>query len=228
VYAHTSGWGERPEGRRLVGTDFLVQAYAGVGQGVHPEGEPAFPSRMILCDLFGGLVAAEGVLAGLHRRELTGTACEVRSSLLAGAMAVQAHVLEAMAEGKEDGRRDGRPVWGTLDRPLHTAEGMLVVSVDDDEAFEQLCRVCDVDPAGASRAATEELAAAALARGTAAAWEEDLAGAHIPAAKVCDDLATVPSNPRLSHLFEPVSIGGVGPSTLQSRGLAPRSPWTFS
>ena len=218
VYAHTSGWGDRPEGRRLVGTDFLVQAYAGIGQGMHPEGEPAFPSRMIVCDLFGGLVAAEGVLAGLLRRERTGQACEVRSSLLAGAMAVQAHVLEAMAEGKEDGRRNGRPVWGVLDRPVATAEGLLMVSVEDDESFGYLCSLCDVDPAGASRAATEALVAARLAEGTAAAWEGHLNRAGIPASAVGDDLADMPFDPRLSSLFEPVGIGG----------LAPRSPWTFT
>ena len=218
VYAHTSGWGDRPEGRRLVGTDFLVQAYAGIGQGMHPEGEPPFPSRMIVCDLFGGLVAAEGVLAGLLRRERTGRACEVRSSLLAGAMAVQAHVLEAMAEGKEDGRRDGRPVWGVLDRPVATADGLLMVSVEDDESFEYLCRLCDVDPAGASRAATEQLVAARLAEGAAAAWEGHLNEAGMPASAVCADLADIPFDPRLSDLFEPVGIGG----------LAPRSPWTFT
>ena len=220
VYAHTSGWGDQPEARRLVGTDFLVQAYAGVGQGMQPEGEPAFPSRMIVCDLFGGLVAAEGVLAGLHQRERTGQACEVRSSLLAGAMAVQAHVLEAMAEGKEDGRRDGRPVWGALDRPLPTTDGMLVVSVDDDESFERLCRVCEVDPAANSRAGAVELLAARLAEGTAAGWEDLLTGAGVAASVVCDDLATVPADPRLSDLFEPVGLGDVG-------GVAPRSPWTF-
>ena len=227
VYAHTSGWGEQPEARRLVGTDFLVQAYAGVGEGMQPEGEPAFPSRMIVCDLFGGLVAAEGVLAGLHRRERTGEACEVRSSLLAGAMAVQAHVLEAMAEGKEEGRRNGRPVWGALDRPVPTTEGMLMVSGDDDESFECLCRVCDVDPAATARAATEERLAVRLGEGTAAGWEDLLAGAGVAASAVCDDLAAVPADPRLSHLFEPVGIGGLGPSGPQSGALAPRSPWTF-
>jgi CoA:oxalate CoA-transferase len=218
VYAHTSGWGDRPEARRLLGTDFLVQAYAGVGQGMHPEDEPAFPSRMIVCDLFGGLVAAEGVLAGLLRRAQTGDACEVRSSLLAGAMAVQSHVLEAMAEGKEDGRRDGRPLWGVLDRPLPTADGMLMVSVDDDDSFESICRLCDVDSAGTSRATTEQRVAARLAQGTAKDWEQQFTAAGVAASVVCADLATVPADPRLSALFEPVGIGG----------LAPRSPWSLA
>ena len=184
VYASLSGWGDRPDVGHLLGTDFLVQAYAGLGQGLNPEGEPPFPSRVILCDLFGALVAAEGVLTGLYRRARTGQAQDVRSSLLAGAMALQAHVLDDVAPR--------RPVWGPLDRPLATAEGYLMTA--DSTAI-----------------------AGQLRERTAADWEEELLAAGVPAAVVCDDLATLPGNPRLSGLFEPV--GG---------GLAPRSPWSFT
>ena len=218
VYANTSGWGDRPLSSHLVGTDFLVQAWAGMGDGLNPEGEPAFPSRVILCDLFGALVGAEGILNGLYRRERTGYASEVRSSLLAGAMALQAHVLDDIAQGKEEGRRQGRPLWGILDRPVATADGMVAMSVDDDEGFRRLCRLCHLDPAGASRAATEAQLATRLLDGTAAEWEQLLLDAGVPSAVVCESLATVPADPRLAHLFEPVGIGG----------LAPRSPWSFA
>lgn len=216
VYVTTSGWGDRPEARRLVGTDFLVQAYAGVGEGMHPEDEAGFPSRVVLCDLFGGLVGAEAALTGLYRREQVGCAWEMRSSLLAGAMALQAHVLEDITREKEDGRRNGRPIWGVLDRPVPAADGVLVMSVEDDESFRRLCRICDVE-SSAPRAATERRLAGRLRSGSAAAWEQRLLGAGIPCAVVCEDLAAVPADPRFSELFEPVGIGG----------LAPRSPWSF-
>ena len=219
VYANTSGWGDRREAQRLIGTDFLVQAYAAMGDGLHPEDEPAFPSRMILCDLFGGIVAAEGILTGLYRREETGQACEVRSSLLAGAMTVQAHVLDDIAAGKEDGRRDGRPVWGALDRPIPTADGDLMVSADDDERFQRLCELYGVQPGTASRAETERAISVRIREGTAANSEEMLLDAGIPAAVVCEDLADVPADRRLAAMFEPVGIGGLA--------LAPRSPWAF-
>jgi CoA:oxalate CoA-transferase len=217
VYAEVSGWGDRPPAGDLLGTDFLVQAHTGLGQGLHPTDEPPFPSRMILCDLVGALVAAEGVLAGLYQQEGTGGACEVRSSLVAGAMALHAHVLEDMAAGKEVGRRDGRPVWGILDRPLPTADGLLAVSADDDEAFARLCRVCAVDPGAATRPEIERRIAARLGEDTARRWAERLAGAGIPAAAVCVDLTEVPADPRLSGLFEPVGDG-----------VAPRAPWSFT
>ena len=214
VYGSASGWGARRVGQGLVGTDFLVQAYAGLGGTLHPEGEAPFPSRVILGDLFGAIVLAEGVLAGLYRREHEPGAWEVRSSLLAGVMALQAHVLDAVAEGKSD----GRPRWGPLDRPIPTADGSLVVTVDDDDAFRDLCRVCDVDPTAASRSATEERLAARLADGRADEWVDACTAAGLPSAVAVEDLATVPADPRFAGLFEPVGMGGLAPST----------PWTFS
>ena len=221
VYANTSGWGDLPEARHLVGTDFLVQAHAGVGEGLHPEDEPAFPSRMILCDLFGGLVATEGILTGLYRNARSGQGWEVRSSLMAGAMSLQAHVLDDMARGKEVGRRRGRPVWGILDRPVLTAVGAIMVSTDDDDAaFGRLCQVCDVDPAGGSRTTTERRLVERLGAGVAEEWEGVLAGEGVACSVVCESLAELPGDPRLAELFEPVGLSGLA--------VAPRSPWSFT
>ena len=217
VYAGVSGWGEHPQGGAVLGTDFLVQAHAGLGHALSPEDEPPFPSRMILCDLFGALVAAEGVLAGLCRRQQQGGSYEVRSSLRAGAMAVQAHVLDAAAGGKEDGRHDGRPRWGLLDRPVPTAGGMVAVTVEDDAGLRRLCEVCGVDPAGAPSPESERRVAAGLGRATATRWEEELVTAGIPAAAVAQSLAGVAADERLSGLFEPVA-----------GGLAPCRPWSFA
>ncbi len=205
VYAGLSGWGDRPPAGHPLGTDFLVQAHAALGDGLTPLDEPVAPSRMILSDLFGGLLGAEAVLAGLYHRQRTGRGYEVGSSLLAGAMALQAHVLDAMAAGKEDGRLRGRPVWGPLDRPVATADGFLAVSAEDDERFARLCRQCDVDPDAAPRAALEAHVATRLAGATAAQWEERLLDAGVPAARVCEDLAAVPADPRFAPLFEPVA-----------------------
>ena len=212
VYASASGWGDRAAAGDVLGTDFLVQAHTGMGQGLNPEDEPPFPSRMILCDLFGAMVTAEAVLAGLYRRQRTGGSCEVGSSLLAGAMALQAHVLEGMAGGKEEGRRRGRPVWGALDRPIATADGWVVVSAAGGD-FEALCRVAGVTP---ERPDAQPRIVARLAEDTSDRWEEALVAAGVPAAAVAGDLPAVAADPRLADLFEPV--GG---------GVAPRGPWSF-
>jgi hypothetical protein len=93
-----------------------------------------------------------------------------------------------------------------------------MVSIDDDEGFTLLCRLCDVDPAEGPRAVVERRVCGRLGGGAAARWETVLAEAGLPVAVVCEDLASVPADPRLADLFEPVGMGG----------LAPRSPWTFA
>ena len=217
VYAGASGWGDRPVPGDPVGTDFLVQAYVGLGQGLRPQDEAPSPSRVVLSDLFGALVAAEAILAGLYRRERDGCAMEVRPSLLAGAMSLQEHVLDDMAAGAEKDRVDGRPRWRALDRPVAAADATVMVSADDDESFQRACRACGVDPTGAPRPAVEERLAARLGEGPAAMWEERLNDTGVACAVVAEDLAAIPADPRLSDLFEPVGSGG----------LAPGTPWTF-
>jgi len=218
VYVQASGWGSRPEAPRMVGTDFLVQAYTGAGQGLHPDDEPPFPSRVLLVDFMGALVTCEGALAGLYRRQLDGVGCRVDTSLLAGGLALQAHILDDMATSREVGRHRGRPVWGLLDRPLRTADGLVAITVDDAASLDRLCQVCQVDRSAQSSAATEEVVVEQLATGPAAKWEGMLAEADIPCAAVCTDLSELPADPRLCHLFE--SIGGTA--------RAPASPWNFA
>ena len=216
VYAEATGWDPVEENARLIGTDFLVQAYAGFGDGLNPTGQPPFTSRALLTDCLGALVTCEGLLTALYVREVTGRAPSVRSSLLQGALAGSAHVLQAVARGYEDnGRCGGRPVWGPLDHPLGDGARPLVVSADDDARFARLCEACEVDPTIRSRATTEQAVADVLAGGPAEAWEERLAAVGVPCAVVATDLAAVTAERRMTELFEP--LGGTA--------RAPASPW---
>ncbi|MGI9023341.1 MAG: CoA transferase, partial [Acidimicrobiales bacterium] len=219
VYVQASGWGGRPEDRRLIGTDFLVQAFTGAGNGVRPDDEPPWPSRVLLADFMGALVTAEGMIGGLYRREQRGRGGRVETSLLQGAMALQAHVLDGAAgperpsergdgaaaptEGR--GRRLGRPVWGPLDRPLECSEGTLVVSVDDHEALARLCELCGVRSDEGSPPTVDARLADHLRAGPAAKWEQVLGEAGIPAAAVSTDLAALHADPRFASMFEPLS-----------------------
>jgi crotonobetainyl-CoA:carnitine CoA-transferase CaiB-like acyl-CoA transferase len=83
VYAHASGWGDRLGPRPPMGTDFMVQAHAGVA-----------PSLMTIVDVFGGLVCAHGVVDALLRRERTEQGQCVDSSLLSGASRLNARSRE--------------------------------------------------------------------------------------------------------------------------------------
>jgi crotonobetainyl-CoA:carnitine CoA-transferase CaiB-like acyl-CoA transferase len=219
VYVQASGWGPRSPVSKLVGTDFLVQAYSGMGHGLHPDADPPFPSRLVLVDFMGALVTSEGALSGLFRRHTTGRGCRVDTSLLSGAMALQAHVLSALAAGTESGRRHGRPLWEPLDRPLETADGWLVLTVSDDEGFARLCRACGVDPRRGRRPDAEAAIAQCLPGAPAAVWEERLSEVGIPCVAVPagSDAAAVARDPRLAELLEP----------LAGTSVAPASPWRF-
>lgn len=218
VYAQASGWGALAASCPRVGMEFMVQAYAGMGQGMNPEGSPPFPTRLLLSDFFGGLVACEAILGALYRREMSGRGAAVHTSLLDGAMTLQAHVLEPLAVGREEGRRQGRPVWGPLDQAIATGDGFLALTVVGTEDLRRLCEVCDVDARTASTPTVEALVVERLAEDTASAWERRLVEASVPCAVVQADLAALPADPRFSNLFEPLG----GPA------LAPGHPWALS
>jgi crotonobetainyl-CoA:carnitine CoA-transferase CaiB-like acyl-CoA transferase len=214
IYAHATGWAGSRSAAGLLGTDYLVQAFTAMGDGLNPAGEPAFPSRVVLVDLMGALVACEGVLAGLCLREQRGGAWEVQTSLLGGAMALQEHVIGAIRAPGEHGRRMGRPLWGVLDRPLATAEGFLILVVEDTEAMVHLCEVCGVE-AGEE---AELRVAERLRERPAREWERMLRKRGVSCAVAVGDLGTLPAEPALRGLLE---------SPGQSCRV-PAPPWRFS
>lgn len=220
VHCHASGWGSFAPQCPPIAMDFLVQAYAGLGEGINPADEPPFPARVLLADVMGGMLACEGALAGLYRREVSGRGCQVETSLLGGAMALQAHVLDGVIAGQETGRRAGRPLWGPIDRPVQTAEGYLALGVEDERELAKLCAVLGVDREGClvGNDAVGETVVRELAAQPAIEWARILADAGLPCAVVCEDLAGLPRDPRFGGLFDP--LGG--------SGWAPASPWRFA
>ncbi|GEB61261.1 CoA transferase [Streptomyces gardneri] len=121
VYAYTGGWADRLDDAPM-GTDFMVQARTGVGEAVHPAGEPPVPSLMTLLDVLGGLHGTEAVLAGLLLRERTGHGVRVDSSLLGAADTLLAPALRQAAAGTDPRRPAG------FRHPLRTSDGWIAPS----------------------------------------------------------------------------------------------------
>ncbi|MEU4063420.1 CoA transferase [Streptomyces wedmorensis] len=121
VYAYTGGWADRIDDAPM-GTDFMVQARTGVGEAVHPAGEPPAPSLMTLLDVLGGLHGTEAVLAGLLLRERTGHGVRVDSSLLGAADTLLAPDLPRAAAGVDPRRPAG------FRHPLRTSDGWIAPS----------------------------------------------------------------------------------------------------
>ncbi len=215
VYVEASGWSPGSPASRLIGTDFLVQAWTGLANALHPDPDPPRPSRVLLTDFMGALVTCEGALAGLYQRERTGAGCRVATCLEAGGMALQAHVLTDVQRGVEDGRSWGRPVWGPLDEPLAASDGLLVLHLDGDEDLGRLAKVCGVEGDGRTRAEVEHDVVERIAVEPVAAWEGRLQAIGLPCARVVTDLEGLTVDLHLAPLFEP----------LASTCRAPATPW---
>lgn len=217
VYGAASGWGEFASRCPPIGVEFLVQAYTGLGNAIHPEGEPPLTTRLLVTDFMGAMVACEGILAGLYRRECGAGASKVDTSLLAGAMSLHSHALAAYASGTEYRRRSGRPVWTSWDTPLQAADGLILVTVSDEAALNRLSEICGADTQCGSRGALESSITRRLANRPAREWQQVLPAAGIPCGAVRSDLSELPADPLLGSYME--SVGDT---------WAPSGPWRFT
>jgi CoA:oxalate CoA-transferase len=216
IYAHASGWGRLTEEPSPIAGDYLVQAYAGCGQGLNPSNEPPFPSRLTLLDVIGGLLACEGILAGLYWRQCNETGCRIDTSLFTGALTLQNYVLQAIMKEEEVGRHLGRPVWGPLDQPLETADGYLIVTVQSENDRHRLAQVCGVKNDADGLPRDEQIVNQLLSR-SALEWERLLLASGIPSAVIRMDLASLAEDRCTAHYLQKV----------EDACWLPARPWQF-
>jgi CoA:oxalate CoA-transferase len=198
VSAHASGWGDTLGRNPPPGTDFMVQAYAGLPDHLSPAGTPPAGSLMTLLDVLGGLTAASGVLAGLLARERDDQGRRVRSSLLSAAALLQAHLGERGPTG--------RPEYGMFGVPLPAVDGDLVLSrTAPPHAVTAALGVSDlaeVPAAVAAQPVTES--------------QQQLAAAGVDAVRACPDPAELADDPWADTLLYRDPCAFVRP------------PWEFS
>ncbi|MGH9122415.1 MAG: CoA transferase, partial [Acidimicrobiales bacterium] len=125
VYCEASGWGDHAPPGSPLGMDYLVQAHSGLGEALACGGDPPVPSRVLLADVSGALLAREGVLQGLWLLDRDGHGRLVRTSLLSGAMALQAHRLDQGSLSVRAARQG--VLAGPWGEPLCTMDGYLVL-----------------------------------------------------------------------------------------------------
>ncbi|MCV4289006.1 CoA transferase [Pseudomonas capsici] len=201
IYAYAGGWGGARVPDGLPGTDFTVQAWSGVasliGQG---DGNPG-GSLFTVLDVFGGVVAAQGIVAALLSRHLHGHAGRVDSSLLGAA-----DLLCRLRLDKPRASRTG------LFRCLDVS---LAIDCSAPRHREALLQLFDLPPQADWQALREPLERQ-LSEQTAAYWQAHLVASGIPVAIVWQDLAQLHQDPRLSPWLAP------------GRYTRVLSPWRFT
>jgi CoA:oxalate CoA-transferase len=214
VYTHASGWGSGHAANGSITGDFLVQAHAACGEGLHALGDPPLPSRLTIVDALGGLIACEGTLGALYLRETSRSGAAVETSLLGASLTLQSEILNAIAGGHESGRRQGRPIPSPFYEPVQTGDGYLFVAADRPDLADLATKVfgLSVDSAFDNRRVADR-----LSRKSAAEWVTDLQAAGVPATTVCTNLSTIATDGRAARCVERAELGN----------LVPARPWRF-
>ena len=176
VYAYAGGWGHDRPGEPLPGTDFMVQAWSGVGEQIGQASATPGGSLFTVLDVLGGVVAAQGVSAALLHRALSGQGARVDSSLLGAANLLTVQDV---------------PAASLLKGVYPTADGVLAIDCQTPQQLSQLEQIlaCDLHSDAAIRNA--------LAAQPAATWQQVLGAADIPASVAVEDLSALAQDRRL-------------------------------
>lgn len=102
VYASISGYGDEGPWVKRPGQDLLAQARSGVMWLNGDESQGPVPFGLAVGDMFAGAAAAQGILAGLVRRGISGKGAHIETSLLEALVDFQFEVLTTFLN---DGRR---------------------------------------------------------------------------------------------------------------------------
>jgi crotonobetainyl-CoA:carnitine CoA-transferase CaiB-like acyl-CoA transferase len=198
VYGSISGYGEDGPWVARPGQDLLAQARSGLMWLSGNDGDGPVPMGLAVGDMFAGAALAQGLLAGLVRRGVTGKGSHVQTSLLEALVDFQFEVLTTyLNDGRRMPKRSGfRNAHAYLSAPYGVYEakdGYIAVAMTpipklrnlmELEALEPYCG----DPAVwfSERETIKKLIAGAIAERTVEDWMSVLEPADIWCAPVLD------------------------------------------
>ncbi|WP_421760983.1 CaiB/BaiF CoA transferase family protein [Devosia sp.] len=196
VYASITGYGTEGPWVERPGQDLLAQARSGVMWLNGDDGQGPVPFGLAIADMLAGAAVAQGILASLVRRGITGTGAHIETSLLEALVDFQFEVLTThLNDGRRLPKRAGfRSAHAYLSAPYGvypTADGYLAVAMTplgklaDLFALPALAPFRD-DPKSwfTSRDMIKQIIAARLETETTAHWLAILEPADIWCAKV--------------------------------------------
>jgi CoA:oxalate CoA-transferase len=197
VYASITGYGSEGPWVDRPGQDLLAQARSGVMwlNGDHDQGP--VPFGLAVADMLAGAAIAQGVLAALVRRSISGQGAHIETSLLEVLVDFQFEVLTThLNDGKRVPKRsEFRSAHAYLSAPYGvypTADGYIAIAMTPLPRLESLLGIAELaqfaDPKSwfVQRDAIKQIIAATLATQPTAHWLAILEPADIWCASVLD------------------------------------------
>ncbi len=134
VYGEITGYGTHGPWRDKPGQDLLVQALSGLPWLNGDAGQPPVPCGLPIADILTGAHLAQGILACLVRRGITGKGAKVEVSLLESSLDFQFEALTTyLNDGGQTPRRssfgNAHAYLGAPYGIYATADGFLVLSI---------------------------------------------------------------------------------------------------
>jgi crotonobetainyl-CoA:carnitine CoA-transferase CaiB-like acyl-CoA transferase len=198
VYASISGYGEEGPWVKRPGQDLLAQARSGVMWLNGDEGQGPVPFGLAIGDMLAGAAAAQGILAALVRRGISGKGSLVETSLLEALVDFQFEVLTTHLNdgGRLPKRSAFRSAHAYLAAPYGVyaaSDGYLAIAMTPIPKLADLLQIDELapyrdDPSSwfTERDRIKALIAARIALRTVDEWLAVLEPADIWCARVLD------------------------------------------
>lgn len=182
VYGSISGYGEEGPWVKRPGQDLLAQARSGVMWLNGSDGDGPVPMGLAVGDMFAGAALAQGLLAGLVKRGMTGEGSHVQTSLLEALVDFQFEVLTTyLNDGRRLPKRSGyRSAHAYLSAPYGVYEakdGFIALAMTPISRLRDLMGLDALDPYCADPASwftarddIKKIIAGAIAQQTVEEW----------------------------------------------------------
>jgi CoA:oxalate CoA-transferase len=198
VYGSISGYGEKGPWVKRPGQDLLAQARSGIMWLNGDDSDGPVPMGLAVGDMFAGAALAQGLLAGLVKRGVTGEGSHVQTSLLEALVDFQFEVLTTyLNDGRRIPKRSAfRSAHAYLAAPYGVYEakdGFIAIAMTPIPRLRELMSLDSLDPYCGDPASwfterdtIKKLIASAIATQTVGEWMAIFEPADVWCAPVFD------------------------------------------
>jgi crotonobetainyl-CoA:carnitine CoA-transferase CaiB-like acyl-CoA transferase len=212
VYASISGFGEDGPYRMRPGFDQIAQGMGGLMSVTGLPGHGPVRAGIPVADLCAGLFAAQGIMAALLEREVSGEGQWVQSSLLGSMIAMMDfQAARSLMEGDVPKQAGNDHPTSIPTGVFPTTDGHINIAAAGEVMFARLCKAMGFpelidDPhyktgpaRSANRAALNERIAEVTRTDGSAAWVDRLNAAEVPCGPIYA-MNEVFADPQVKHL----------------------------